>query len=175
MKMQFDIYTATDKQIDNLACELVKHYPEKADRLATMITYALQDAEVAAGEVPILEKAEDVTMTHLQGKFAMAYDALVCALGEPHYKYEVEPHTAHITGIDKTDIEWAFKLPSGAVCTVYNWKDGIAYCGSDGIPVEHLREWHVGGHFQSVVDELADVINKRLDAADYKEGESNDQ
>jgi hypothetical protein len=47
----------------------------------------------------------------------------------------------------KTDAEWEILFENGTVATIYNWKDGKNYCGEeDGLDVEDIREWHIGGH-----------------------------
>lgn len=83
---------------------------------------------------------EDGDGTSLQGYVDISYAELVEAFGEPD-------------GGDgyKTDAEWtflvedteAFDTPSGmAAITIYNWKDGPSYGAR---PVEHIRDWHIGG------------------------------
>ena len=45
---------------------------------------------------------------------------------------------------DKIDVEWIIDTPHG-VGTIYNYKDGAAYLGADGLATEQICEWHVGG------------------------------
>ena len=45
----------------------------------------------------------------------------------------------------KTDVEWLFKTPAG-IATLYNWKDGKNYNFEDGLDIEDIEEWHIGGH-----------------------------
>ena len=45
----------------------------------------------------------------------------------------------------KTDAQWKIKFSDGTVASIYNWKDGKAYLGEVGKPVEQITDWHVGG------------------------------
>jgi len=73
--------------------------------------------------------------TYMHGRIYADYPDLVEKFGPP---------IIHGDG-DKTDAEWALEFEDGTVATVYNWKNGINYCGADGKPVEHITEWNVGG------------------------------
>lgn len=47
----------------------------------------------------------------------------------------------------KVDAEWSM-LFSGRVATIYNYKTGKNYCGSEGRHVIDMAgdDWHIGGH-----------------------------
>lgn len=45
----------------------------------------------------------------------------------------------------KIDAEWIIQTPHG-VGTIYNYKNGNRYLSENGIRVEQIKEWHVGGH-----------------------------
>lgn len=152
----------SDAEIDNLADGFARQTPAKAERLATVINWSLQDQQIRKEETMLKEAMSKTSGTHLQGKFIMPYDALLTAFGEPHYKFDRETDIEN-----KIDVEWAWELPSGKIATVYNWKDGEAYCGKDGLPVHLLTSWHVGGLEMDAMHELVDIINKRLDDANY--------
>ena len=88
--------------------------------------------------------------TSLQGTIRATYEHLVAAFGEPR---EGSPD-------GKTDAEWC--LSDGSlVATVYNWKNGQAWCGPDAPKVEDITEWNVGGKgfgaVQAVVKALGEV------------------
>ena len=74
------------------------------------------------------------------------YATIVKTFGEP------------TKGFDKTDAEWHIRFDDGSIATIYNYKDGINYNGERGTPVEHIKEWHVGGKsihaYYLVFDEL---------------------
>ena len=71
--------------------------------------------------------------TYLIGEVICSYDKLVEVFGEP------------LEGDYKTDAEWHLKFSDGQVATIYNWKNGKNYCGDDGIDVEEITTWHIGG------------------------------
>lgn len=88
----------------------------------------------------------DANGTSLQGYVDISYAELVEAFGEP------DPGDGF-----KVDAEWTFLVedtevldtPSGlAAVTIYNWKDGPSY---GGMPVEDIRDWHIGGHNERAV------------------------
>jgi len=72
--------------------------------------------------------------TCLQSRIDCTYSELVKAFGEPTHKGDGY----------KTDAEWDILTPFG-VCTVYNYKDGQNYNGANGLAVEDITDWHLGG------------------------------
>jgi len=76
---------------------------------------------------------DDATGTCFQGRVTADYDTLVELFGNPLKGDEY-----------KTDVEWAFKY-NGTVVTIYNWKNGRSYLGSDGLKVEDIKLWNIGG------------------------------
>jgi len=151
----------SDAELDKLADLLVEQSTDKANRLATVIGWGLQDKQ--RREQTMLKMTNETNMTHLQGKFIMPYEALIIALGQPHYKFD------NFDDIEnKIDVEWAFELPSGLIATIYNWKDGKAYLGHQGTPVEQITSWHVGGHQMDAMHEIVDIINLKLEEAGYE-------
>ena len=73
--------------------------------------------------------------TCLQGYINGSYHELVDAFGPP------------ISGNDKykTDAEWLLILNDEVVVTIYNYKSGKNYLGANGLNVEDIDRWHVGG------------------------------
>jgi hypothetical protein len=45
----------------------------------------------------------------------------------------------------KVDAEWLIEFADGTVATIYNYKDGKNYCGEEGLDVEDITDWHIGG------------------------------
>ena len=78
--------------------------------------------------------------TWYQGCATVSYAKLVETFGEPHETGD----------LDKTDAEWCFDTPAG-IATIYNYKDGPAYLGAAGTPVEDITDWHIGGTTREVV------------------------
>lgn len=98
--------------------------------------------------VPLNQNYDNFVSTWLQGSVDTSYAKLVAVFGEPH----------EFGDMDKTDAEWTFKTPDGFVVTIYNYKDGVAYLGSEGLPVEQIRDWHIGGNDPSVVQYVLEAL-----------------
>lgn len=58
----------------------------------------------------------------------------------------------------KTDVEWVIRFEDGLVATIYNWKNGPAYCGDD-FKVEYINEWNIGGSSEEAVKRITKLIN----------------
>lgn len=85
--------------------------------------------------------------TFLQGHITAKYKDIVSKLGGP------------TTGDGyKVDAEWV--VSDGAtIATLYNYKDGINYCGPcEGTPVYNITDWHIGGHSRDAVDLIQQVM-----------------
>ena len=89
----------------------------------------------------------NVNGTSLRGYLTTTYDALVKAFGEP---MEGDAY--------KTDVAWNILLRNGSVLTIYNWKNGPAYCGSEGTPVEQITLWNIGGNTPDVVHSVEQLL-----------------
>lgn len=97
----------------------------------------------------------DINMSCLQGYVNTTYADLVACFGEPVASYDDY----------KCDAEWNIKFADGVVVTIYNYKDGKNYCGEDGLAVEDITDWHIGGHngtgaVSRIEDELAAYLEK---------------
>lgn len=90
----------------------------------------------------------NVNGTHLQGYVDTSYERLVSLFGEP------------CTGWGKTDAEWEILFDDGLVATIYNYKDGKNYCGSMGLELDEIRDWHIGGHDKVVVERVKAVLSE---------------
>ena len=101
----------------------------------------------------------DVNMTSLQGYIRTNYETLVGCFGEP---------TCDGDGY-KVDAEWIITFADGVVATIYNWKNGRNYCGAEGLDVEDIKEWHVGGHRGTDVEgRVHEVVDAWLSNNCYK-------
>ena len=96
----------------------------------------------------INDESIDLRGTCFQGDLYASYEQIVSKIGPPH------------TGYDgyKTDAEWSIEFEDGTVATIYNWKDGKNYRGEDGLEVEEITEWHIGGGEPCVAEWIADLI-----------------
>lgn len=79
-------------------------------------------------------KWEAVNGTSLKGYISIDYATLVELFGQPE---EGDGY--------KVDAEWVLQFSNGVVATIYNWKDGRNYCGDEGLDVEDICDWHIGG------------------------------
>lgn len=65
----------------------------------------------------------------------------------------------------KSDAEWDLFFDNGDIVTIYNWKNGINYCGEeDGTPTRFITDWNVGGntdHAVRYVKECLEGIHHR--------------
>lgn len=94
----------------------------------------------------LMKTDSDVTGTCLQGYITTTYAQLVETFGEP----------SHDGDGYKTDAEWVLSDSRGNVVTIYNYKDGKNYNGNNGLDVEEITDWHIGGRNESVVDLVQD-------------------
>jgi hypothetical protein len=46
----------------------------------------------------------------------------------------------------KVDVEWAILFEDGTFATIHNYKTGPEYLGKNGIPVDQITEWSIGGY-----------------------------
>lgn len=60
----------------------------------------------------------------------------------------------------KVDAEWLIRFENGTVATIYNYKNGKNYLGSNGTPKTKITEWHIGGFTTDAVD----LVRKTLEA-----------
>lgn len=97
----------------------------------------------------------DVNGTSLQGYVTADYDVLAAMFGEP---MDGDGY--------KVDAEWHVRFqPSNLVATIYNWKNGRNYLGRDGLPVQSITEWNIGGSSQHVVSMVQTAIKQALEKA----------
>ena len=100
----------------------------------------------------------DIAETCAKGiKMRLPYCDLVQILGEPN---DSDGY--------KVDAQWCFKDKTGAVATLYNWKDGPNYTGQGRI--EDLKYWNVGGRYKSHKSEAAWLIMHALVERDIDKG-----
>ena len=97
-------------------------------------------------------KTDDSNGTSLMGYVKCSYQHLVKRLGQPHLNCKVDSLDS------KIDVEWIFKFKDGTVSTLYNYKTGPNYLGSDGEQVEQMTIWHVGGFNDKSVIKIAKAL-----------------
>lgn len=86
--------------------------------------------------------------TSPQGHITATYKELTDLFGEP-------------TSGDgyKVDAEWYLLFEDGTFATIYNWKNGKSYCGEDGLNVEQIEDWHVGGMSKASAERVQIAID----------------
>ena len=67
--------------------------------------------------------------TCLKNQVDCSFDELIDAFGHP---------TSGKSADEKCQVEWVILFEDGRVCTIYDWKEYDT-------PVEHVRDWHLGG------------------------------
>jgi len=87
--------------------------------------------------------------TWLQGTLVADYAKLVRAFGAPERG-----------DYDKSDANWCLRFDDGTLATIYNWKDGRAYCGENGTPTDQITEWHIGGDKERAVDYVNAILGR---------------
>lgn len=93
-----------------------------------------------------------VNGTHGLGHIHATYAQLVGTFGEPLKE-----------GFDdyKSDAEWIVQFEDGLVATIYNWKNGFNYCGSeDGTPTAQIKDWNIGGNDAVVIAYIKDALKE---------------
>jgi hypothetical protein len=98
----------------------------------------------------VLEKdlKRDIKMEDVEFKGIMDanYEDLEDAFGEPD---DGDLYT--------TDVQWKLKLKTkGKSCSIvlYNYKSGKNYNGDEGLPINHIPNWHVKANKNTDVDVL---------------------
>lgn len=104
------------------------------------------------GSVTTCHDLECLAMeTSGQGMIECAYGKLLALFGTPHAGDE-----------EKVQAEWMVYTPAG-IATIYDWKQGDCYHGKgNGIPVEEVTEWSIGGNNYEVVEWIQKAIKTAL-------------
>ncbi len=94
-----------------------------------------------------MKSDKSIAGTSLRGKLDCDYLTLTKVFGNPSI----------IEGGCKTDVEWKGEI-DGDIFTIYNWKDGKSYCGDEGLEVEQITDWHIGGLNSDIVEKLQSLV-----------------
>ena len=101
-----------------------------------------------------MEPTTNINRTCLQGSIFASFKELLKTFGPPHTKGRWGR---------KTDVEWAFKFSDDTIATLYNWKNGRNYLGSDGLELNDIYEWKVGGRDKKAVSRLLERLSASRD------------
>jgi len=86
--------------------------------------------------------------TSLQGNIGAGYSLLCKLFGQPHAS---DGH--------KSDAGWDIEFEDGTIATIYNWKNGKNYCGSDGYDTQKITSWNVGGYDINVFHRIKRMVD----------------
>jgi hypothetical protein len=86
--------------------------------------------------------------TYFQGQITETFEKLLEVFGTP----------LGASADNKVDVEWAVETDDGTIATIYNYKDGNAYCGEDGLDPVDIVNWHVGGKSKSAAWEIEEIL-----------------
>ena len=87
-------------------------------------------------------------------------------------------HLRHLIGVENIDEkgkwkegkkegEWFLYFEGGQLSYKSNWKNGKRYCGEeDGLEVQDIKEWHIGGKRRYAVDLVHDAIKNYKEKKD---------
>jgi len=85
-----------------------------------------------------------------QGEIEVSYMKLRDKLGKPTTADE-----------HKVDAEWIIEFGDGTIGTIYNWKNGHNYLGTEeGSCIEDITDWHIGGKEKKVVSMIQNLLSK---------------
>ena len=95
------------------------------------------------------EKTESIDGTFGQGTIEVSFKEIFDKRGPCHWDGEGY----------KIDAEWAIKS-GDTIATLYNWKNGKNYLGDQGLEVQDITEWNIGGNSKEAVDLIYKILNK---------------
>ena len=90
----------------------------------------------------------DIEGSSMVGYINCGYAKLVELFGEP----------TEADGF-KVDAMWDLRFADGTIATIYNWKDGKNYQGPNGLSVEQITQWHVGGFDEIATQRVKEAIH----------------
>ena len=57
-------------------------------------------------------------------------------------------------------VKTAFKFADGTIATLYNWKNGKNYLGDEGLELNDIYTWNVGGFNEKAVTKLKERLSE---------------
>lgn len=99
------------------------------------------------------DKKINIGNTSLAGEICVSFEQLLETFGTP-LGQSVD---------NKVDVEWHVEVESHeSPITIYNWKNGVAYLGKDGLNPTEINVWNIGAN-QSGKFLAPEVIQTILD------------
>jgi hypothetical protein len=100
-------------------------------------------------EFTLVNAREVAEITAYMGRIIVSYADLIAAFGPP------QP-----CGDYKTAVEWWLRFSDGAVASIYDYKKAVKY-QFDGLAVEDIDEWHIGGRSTAVVARILAILGDK--------------
>ena len=92
----------------------------------------------------------EIVGSHGQGSIDATYAELEHCFGKPKGS-----HDDH-----KCDVEWNIKFADGTIACIYNWKNGLNYCGVEkGLRLGQMTSFSVGGFNENAVKLVKAIVN----------------
>lgn len=88
----------------------------------------------------------------MQGQITCPFSLLITLFGEPEQGDN-----------SKVDAFWSVEFDDGVIATIYNWKNGIAYCG--GPDIDQITQWNIGGYEKAAAEHVRGIMLTRERAA----------
>ena len=81
----------------------------------------------------------------MQGQITCPFSLLVTLFGEPEQG-----------DFEKVDASWSVEFDDGVIATIYNWKNGINYCG--GPAINQITQWNIGGYEKAAAEHVRGIM-----------------
>ena len=92
----------------------------------------------------------EIIGSHGQGTIDATFAELKHCFGNPK----------GIGDLYKSDVEWNIKFADGTIACIYNWKNGLNYCGvEDGLRLSQMTSFSVGGFNENAVTFVKAIVN----------------
>ena len=60
---------------------------------------------------------------------------------------------------DKSSCNWVLEFEDGLIATIYDYKSSKKYLGEDGLSVNDMKSWHIGGHDEVVFNRVQKILD----------------
>lgn len=85
--------------------------------------------------------------TGRRGTMFAHYEDIVSVCGKPIVNREY----------GKVDVHWIIETTAG-IATIYNYKDGKAYLGDEGLDYRDIKSWHIGAKSEDAAQEVIEQV-----------------
>ena len=60
---------------------------------------------------------------------------------------------------DKSSCNWVLEFEDGLIATIYDYKSSKKYLREDGLSVNDMKSWHIGGHDEVVFNRVQKILD----------------